>query len=207
IIVYCDTVKRAVGLAEALQCVCYHRNAGSSREKQELVRQWTSGEQQVFTATNALGLGIDAPSIRAIIHVGVIRMIRQYSQESGRAGRDGLASEAIIMRGYREIRGRRVWDKMPEEVEEEMLELIDGNGCMRVVLDGAMDGRLDREGCEEGEAACQRCRLARWHDEGEEESGAREPTEDTRVEGTDEEVEAGAGAEEEVERVEEGEAE
>ena len=44
----------------------------------------------MFTATNALGLGIDAPTIRVVMHVGRVRMMRHYAQESGRAGRDGL---------------------------------------------------------------------------------------------------------------------
>ncbi|KAF2803442.1 uncharacterized protein BDZ99DRAFT_372662, partial [Mytilinidion resinicola] len=74
---------------------------GSSKEKSELVKQLTKGRQQVFTATNALGLGINAPTIRAVVHVGTIRKMRHYAQESGRAGRDGRKSEAIIMHGFR----------------------------------------------------------------------------------------------------------
>jgi len=53
----------------------------------------------VFTATNALGLGIDAPTIRVVIHVGIREKMRDYAQESSRAGRDGLRSEAIMLRG------------------------------------------------------------------------------------------------------------
>ncbi|KAF2174793.1 P-loop containing nucleoside triphosphate hydrolase protein [Zopfia rhizophila CBS 207.26] len=99
IIVYCDMVEKAVRFATMLKCVCYHRQVGSGSEKSELVRQLTEGRQQVFTATNALGLGVDAPTIRVVIHVGVVRKLRDYAQESGRAGRDGLKSEAIILRG------------------------------------------------------------------------------------------------------------
>ncbi|KAF2809846.1 uncharacterized protein BDZ99DRAFT_487892 [Mytilinidion resinicola] len=56
VIIYCDTVKKTIRLAEVLECVCFHRNVGSSKEKSELVKQLTKGQQQVFTATNALGL-------------------------------------------------------------------------------------------------------------------------------------------------------
>ena len=160
VIVYCDTVKKTERLAEVLGCVCYHRNVGSSQEKKALVRQLTSGQQQVFTATNALGLGVDAPTIRAVVHVGVVRSVRQYAQESGRAGRDGMASEAIIMRRFRETRKGRIPRPLGGDVEPEMKELMDGVGCMRRVLDLAMDGRGDREGCQEGEEACQRCRVS-----------------------------------------------
>ncbi|KAK4934260.1 hypothetical protein LTR10_024413 [Elasticomyces elasticus] len=89
IIVYCPTVAQTESFAALLGCVAYHRNVGNEKEKRKILRQLVSGEQPVFTATNALGLGIDRPSIRAVIHVGVPRQIRSFAQESGRVGRDG----------------------------------------------------------------------------------------------------------------------
>lgn len=182
IIVYCSSVERTVRLADVLTCVCYHRNVGSSQEKHRLVEQLTDGLQQVFTATNALGLGVDAPTIRAVVHVGTVRMVRHYAQESGRAGRDGKPSEAIIMQGFRKSRRGRTPTRFPKDVEAEMVELIGGEGCMREVLDKAMDGREDREGCEEGEERCQRCSEAgsieRLHALGEVGSAEAEVVED-----------------------------
>jgi len=72
VIVYCSMVEQAKRMVEVLGCVCYHREAGSAQEKRELVMQLTGGLQQVFTATNALGLGVDAPPIRAVVHIGVV---------------------------------------------------------------------------------------------------------------------------------------
>jgi superfamily II DNA helicase RecQ len=180
IIVYCGTVLRTVQMAEVLGAVCFHREVGSAEKKKEIVRQLTAGQAQVFTATNALGLGVNAATIRAVVHIGTVRKMRQYAQESGRAGRDGQASEAIIMRGYREVRGRRVYGKMGKEVEAEMQMLIEGRECMRRVIDEAMDGRTERWGCEEDEVACQRC------------GGGAEREKEKRIEGLDrsEEVEA-----------------
>jgi superfamily II DNA helicase RecQ len=171
IIVYCGTKARTKQMAEALGAVCFHREIGTAEQKKEIVKQLTSGQQQVFTATNALGLGVDAPTIRAVVHIGAIRMMRHYAQESGRAGRDGQASEAIIMRGYRETRGRRVYERFGKDVEEEMQDLIAGEGCMRRVIDEAMDGAEQRWACEEDEVACQRCRAASRATEQQEEEG------------------------------------
>jgi superfamily II DNA helicase RecQ len=100
VIVYCSTKNRTVEMAGVLGAVCYHRAVGSIEEKKEIVQQLTSDEAQVFTATNALGLGIDALTIWAVVHIGTVWKIRHYAQESGRAGRDGEVSEAIIMRPY-----------------------------------------------------------------------------------------------------------
>ena len=50
-----------------------------------------------MVATNALGLGIDVPDIRVVMHVGRVHRLKDYGQESGRAGRDGQRSEAIIV--------------------------------------------------------------------------------------------------------------
>jgi superfamily II DNA helicase RecQ len=85
-------------LAEVLSYRAYHREIGTEEEKDELLIGLTEGEERVFTATNALGLGVDAPKIRAVIHTTVPFKLKQYGQESGRAGRDGGSSEAIIIR-------------------------------------------------------------------------------------------------------------
>jgi superfamily II DNA helicase RecQ len=72
VVVYCGTRNRTVEMARVLGAVCYHQAVGSIKEKKEIVQQLTSGEAQVFTATNALGLGIDAPTIQAVVHIGTV---------------------------------------------------------------------------------------------------------------------------------------
>ena len=72
IIIYYNTVKKTERLATVLGYIYYHQQIGSRAEKSKLVQQLTEGLQQVFTATNALGLGVDTPTIQAVIHVGII---------------------------------------------------------------------------------------------------------------------------------------
>jgi superfamily II DNA helicase RecQ len=79
IIVYCGSVKQAVLLARMLEYSVYYRHVGNKDEKKAILQKLTLGQKQVFTATNVLGLGIDRPSIRVIIHVRVKEKIRDYA--------------------------------------------------------------------------------------------------------------------------------
>lgn len=82
-----------------LGCQAYFREIGTQSKKREVLQSLVKGRQQVFVATNALGLEIDASHIRVVIHIGVRSRITDYAQESGRAGRDRQRSKAIILRG------------------------------------------------------------------------------------------------------------
>jgi superfamily II DNA helicase RecQ len=58
---------------------------------------------RVIFANMALGMGVDIPCIREIIHVGPPASIQQYFQETGRAGRDGLLSKAVLYYNNRDF--------------------------------------------------------------------------------------------------------
>jgi superfamily II DNA helicase RecQ len=86
IIVYCDSVARAKEYAATLGAVCYHCKARTAEEKRKLLRQLTEGQQQVFVATSALGLGVDHSLIRVVLFAGRVRRLQDLVQQSGRAG-------------------------------------------------------------------------------------------------------------------------
>jgi superfamily II DNA helicase RecQ len=159
IIVYCAAVEQTKSVAELLGCSAYYRDIGNrdAQYKRQILDRLILGQEQVFVATNALGLGIDRGSIRVVIHIGVPRQMRAYAQESGRAGRDGLVSEAIMMRpGKRDHGGRWVFPQL-KDVEEDMRSFVETPGCRRVIIDHSMDGRENRMVCEVGEALCGNC--------------------------------------------------
>ncbi|KAK5109836.1 hypothetical protein LTR85_002041 [Meristemomyces frigidus] len=136
----------------------FHAHVGNEEEKGRILRRFTAGAEQVIVATNAFGLGIDAPSIQMVVHVGVRTSMKQYAQESGGAGRDEEVSEAVIMRAnWTDRSGRRIQEN-EYGLAPPMKEFMRGEGCRRVPLDRVMDGRVDRVLCEAGEQPCDVCR-------------------------------------------------
>ncbi|UPX20284.1 uncharacterized protein EKO05_0010521 [Ascochyta rabiei] len=185
IVVYTNSRKKAQGYAAMLGAVCYHREVGTPEEKLEILRQLTEGTEHVFVATNALGLGIDRETVRAVLFAGSrnTQKMRDVVQMGGRAGRGRLPSEVIFIRGATySPQGKQYASGWAKDTEEGVRELVKGDGCMRVIIDREMDRNHTREGCEPGEEPCGWCQL--------------------RVHSAGAEVEAAVGDEDETERAE-----
>jgi DNA topoisomerase-3 len=86
-----------------LRASCYH--AGLDADTRETVQeQFLAGKTDVIVATIAFGMGIDKPDVRTVIHAGLSGSVEGYYQEIGRAGRDRLPSEAILMHSFADQR-------------------------------------------------------------------------------------------------------
>ena len=119
-IVYCLSRNSADSLAadlrdEGFNALPYH--AGLDKETRDKHQElFLKDEAKIVVATIAFGMGIDKSNVRFVVHMDLPKNIESYYQETGRAGRDGLQSEALLffswgdvnkLKGFAEVEGNK----------------------------------------------------------------------------------------------------
>jgi len=155
-IVYCQSRKRVEEIAYKLQTngfttLPYHAGL-SAGEREQAQTAFRKDDIQIIVATIAFGMGIDKPNVRFVIHYDLPKHIESYYQETGRAGRDGLAAEALLLYGADAIATSRHFIEQVESPEQKRIELFKLNAmaalaeaqtCRRQVLLNYFGERLE----------------------------------------------------------------
>ena len=161
-IIYCLSRASVQNLADDLKqdgfnVLPYH--AGLDRQVKEKNQElFLKDEVKIIVATIAFGMGIDKSNVRFVVHMDLPKNIESYYQETGRAGRDGLQSDALLffswgdvikLKGFAEVEGNQAQTKIMLKKLNQMGEFGDLKTCRRKYLLNYFS--------EEAEEACGTC--------------------------------------------------
>jgi len=126
-IVYCKSRKHTREIADLLRLNSInadHYHAGlSNEERNKKQESWINNKTRVIVSTNAFGMGIDKPDVRAVIHYDIPDCLENYYQEAGRAGRDGKRAYAVLLYNNKEIENLQEQSGIRFPVEEEIRQV------------------------------------------------------------------------------------
>jgi len=146
-IVYCQSRKSAESVAERLSddgVIAKPYHAGLDAKERTMNQElFLRDEVRVICATIAFGMGINKPNVRFVVHHDLPKNVEGYYQETGRAGRDGLPSECLLLFSAGDaVKYSRFIDEVSDERQRQiattqlrqMVNFAESSECRRVAL-------------------------------------------------------------------------
>jgi ATP-dependent DNA helicase RecQ len=145
-IIYCATRKGVEDLCAALSSkgfsVCPYHAGLSDVERNRNQERFIRDEVRIIVATIAFGMGINKSNIRFVLHYDLPKNIESYYQEIGRAGRDGMTAECLLLLSYGDLYKIKSFFAKKEGVDRRvanlqlnaMMQFAEADGCRRAPL-------------------------------------------------------------------------